>query len=291
MFTVSSAQPDDMRSSDTSQELIYYFGGVCMDRHQQQLKEDGYCLVKRLFSSREIQIVSERVDSYLNSPRDGVVLESGSTAVRAIHGMHLFDEFFFNLAKNESLIRFAEMFLSDSIYIHQYKINMKHAIEGQCWPWHQDYVYWKEADHIETPRLLTVAIAIDDISMLSGPLCVIPKSHLHGDFKSYDQRTNEGWEGHVSSNLTHKVGKDHLVGLIERYGHEFLTCRAGDVIYFHPQLVHSSSNNLSPNSRRLLLITYNAVSNAPVKVSMRPEFLCASDCTPIKFAVTDPFKD
>ncbi|MFC5673512.1 hypothetical protein [Streptomyces incanus] len=44
--------------------------------------------------------------------------------------------------------------------------------------------------------------------------------------------------------------------------------------------MHSSSNNMSPDRRALLLITYNAVANAPEKPT-RPEFLVSRDTTPV----------
>lgn len=254
-----------------------------MQQYLKLTKKQGFCVVKNIFSISEIELINQNVNNYLASEHDGIVYEKDSSVVRAIHGLHLFDSFFMELAKNKFIIDFSQKYLSDFVYIHQYKINMKKAIEGQSWPWHQDYVYWKEADHIENPHLLTAAIALDDITMLSGPLCVIPGSHQFGDLTKYEGVTTGGWAKDVSSDLTYKIDKNILAPLIAENGHEFLICNAGDVIFFDPQLAHASSNNISPSERRLLLITYNAVSNAPIKKSNRPIFLSAVDFTPINF--------
>ncbi len=258
-----------------------------MEQNLDTTRKQGFCVVKNVFSVAEVGHINENVNSYLNSEHDGIVYEKDSSVVRAIHGLHLFDSFFMDLAKNKYLVEFSQKYLSDRVYIHQYKINMKSAMEGQSWPWHQDYVYWKEGDHIETPRLLNVAIALDDITMLSGPLCVIPGSHQFGNLTKYDGITAGSWAKDVSSDLTYKIDKNVLSPLIAENGHEFLICNAGDVIFFDPQLAHASSNNLSPFERRLLLLTYNAVSNAPIKKSKRPTFLSAVDFTPITFSVSN----
>jgi len=255
-----------------------------MNNYLDTIREKGFCCVSNIFSPSYIKDVNEHIDIYINNSHDGMVCERDSNMVRAIHGPHLFDKFFMSLAKNAFLVEFSQKYLSDFVYIHQYKINMKAAMEGECWPWHQDYVYWKEGDHIETPRLLNAAIALDDIDMLNGPLCVIPGSHVLGDLTKYDGVIKGDWSKDVSSDLTYKIEKTSLAPLIEKHGYEFLLCKAGDIIFFDPQLAHASSNNMSPLDRRLLIITYNAVSNSPTKKSKRPVFLSATDFSPIDCA-------
>jgi ectoine hydroxylase len=250
-------------------------------------KKQGFCVIEKKFSIQDVDRINKRIDDYLQDSREGVVYEKESSSVRAIHGMHLFDPFFLDLAKTRFLIDFAQKYLSDNIYIHQYKVNMKSAMEGESWPWHQDYVYWREGDYIEAPRLLNIAIALNDISMLSGPLCVIPGSHQLGDLTKYSRASFCDWSKDVSADLTYKIGKKMLESLIKSKGHEFILCSAGDLIILDPQLAHSSSNNLSPFDRRLLLLTYNAVSNAPTKKSKRPAFLSSVDFTPISHDIDD----
>jgi ectoine hydroxylase len=245
------------------------------------MRAQGFFIVKDVFSYQDIENINKKIGNYIELNYDGMVFEKNSSAVRAIHGPHLFDSFFMDIARKNIFVEFSRKYLSDLVYIHQYKINMKKAMEGECWPWHQDYVYWKEGDHIDTPRLMNVSIALDDITMLNGPLCVIPGSHLVGDLTNYADIKKGEWSKDVSSDLTYKINKNNISELIANNGYEFLTCKAGDVIFFDPQLAHASSNNISPFDRRLLIITYNAVSNAPVKKSKRPDFLCAVDFSPI----------
>jgi ectoine hydroxylase len=48
------------------------------------------------------------------------------------------------------------------------------------------------------------------------------------------------------------------------------TGRAGDVLMFHGNSVHGSAGNITPLSRRILYVTYNAVSNRLVKPTRAP---------------------
>jgi len=54
------------------------------------------------------------------------------------------------------------------------------------------------------------------------------------------------------------------------------------VLLFHGNVVHGSASNMSPFPRKMLLVTFNAVSNAlPPADSPRPAFLASRDFTPI----------
>jgi len=62
--------------------------------------------------------------------------------------------------------------------------------------------------------------------------------------------------------------------LIERYGVVSCKGRSGSVLFFHPNVVHGSGNNMSPFNRTLILVTYNSTTNVPhFPEKRRPEFL------------------
>ncbi|HYC27586.1 MAG TPA: phytanoyl-CoA dioxygenase family protein, partial [Chitinophagaceae bacterium] len=57
---------------------------------------------------------------------------------------------------------------------------------------------------------------------------------------------------------------------------------AGSVLFFHGNIFHASSNNLSPWDRHTFLVTYNSVKNAlPEIENPRPEFISRREFTPI----------
>lgn len=252
-----------------------------MERYLKELNECGYSQITGLFDTSTIKSINGKLNDYIQTGHDGIVMETDSNAVRGVHGPHLYDKFFHDLACNKTIIDLCNLYLGDQVYIHQFKINMKQALEGKHWPWHQDFVYWHEFDHIEQPRLLNIAVALDDISMLHGPLCFIPGSHKLGDLTKYRKAGSQNWEKAVSADLTYQLEKDVISELLDRFDYQFVLAKAGDVIVFDPQLAHCSSNNLSASDRRLMIITVNAVSNAPVRQSNRPAFLAARSFEPI----------
>lgn len=247
-----------------------------------RIRELGYSLDRGCFLAEEIREIREHIAAYVTQSHPGIVHEDGSSLIRGIHGPHLYDEFFAKLVSDPRLLATAEQFLGERCYVHQFKINMKQRMNGQAWPWHQDYIYWKNGDGIASPDLLNVALLLNDVDMLHGPLCFIPRSHADGDLSEDPNRSGD-WQQDLSKDLTYQVGHGAIERLIRDNGIEFITGKAGDVVFFDPLLAHCSSTNLSPQDRVLLIVTYNAVSNTPRAGhhKVRPEFLCARDFSPL----------
>lgn len=244
-------------------------------------REIGYGLFKVCFGESEINVIKNRIDHYTSKHDHGVVYEDDGSTVRGIHGPHHNDDFFDRLIKDVRLLNLAEEYLGTKCYLHQFKINCKSPFKGKSWPWHQDFPFWKEGDGILTSKLINIAVFIDDISMLHGPLCMIPKSHLLGNLSKKITNKNN-WEDDVSSQLTYQVEMHNIQKLTINDNFEFITGKAGDVFLFDPLVIHASGTNSSAYVRRLLILTYNSVDNLPVKLTNnRPDFLSTNDYTPL----------
>jgi ectoine hydroxylase len=249
----------------------------------QQLRTIGYIACPQLFSPPEAAAIRMRLDAYLKQSHPGVVMETDGMAVRAVHGLHLYDDFFASLTEDARLLLHIERALQDRCYVHQSKVNMKERLRGAAWPWHQDFIYWRKADNILEPRLVNVAVLLNDVEEGSGPLCLVPGSHLAGDLTDIELRDDRGWEGNVSEKLTYQIGEARIERLLAERGSDLFVGRAGDVLFFDPLIVHSSSANTLPVNRAMLFFSYNAVSNcpAPSAAPARPLFLCSRDFIPL----------
>ena len=74
--------------------------------------------------------------------------------------------------------------------MHQYKINAKAAFEGNVWQWHQDYGTWARDDGMPQPRAMNIAVFMDEVMPINGPLMLVPRSHKHGVLSAgHDEET------------------------------------------------------------------------------------------------------
>jgi ectoine hydroxylase len=170
------------------------------------------------------------------------------------------------------------------VYIHQLKVNLKQPFSGELWPWHQDFIYWRNEDKVPTNNIVSVMIFLDEIVEFNGPMYFIPGSHHAGCIDLQKKEGSpDGWEGDVSSSLTYQVGEQQITSLVEQGGLFSAKGNKGSAIWFDGNLVHASPPNISPLQRRIAILTYNALSNAPQdsKISRRPEFLNGLDRQPL----------
>ncbi|MFJ6610150.1 phytanoyl-CoA dioxygenase family protein [Streptomyces sp. NPDC091289] len=243
--------------------------------------ETGWYAADFSLDHRSVSALRSRITALGEQRRPEVVQEKEGGATRAIHGCHAWDDLCAALVGLPELVGLAMSLLGGPVYTYQFKVNFKQPYEGAAWPWHQDYAFWQEEDGMPRPDAVNIAIALDHAHEGNGPLTVIPGSHRLGllDLPASDTRTGD-WRDHVSSDLAYTVSPDRAARLSAELGTELLVGPAGTVHAFHPSIVHSSTDNLSPDRRALLLITYNAVTNAPAAPA-RPDFLVSRDIAPV----------
>ena len=242
--------------------------------------KEGYLILPAALDESRLKRIADRVEALTRDHHPGHVLEKHSQTYRAMHGCHLYDDTFRELIRWKMFVRVAEQLLGDKVYLHQLKINLKQAFCGESWPWHQDFIYWRNEDLIPRDTMISAMIYLDDVTDFNGPLFFIPQSHTAGCIESGATADSpDGWAGNVSANLTYQVDHQTVTALARRYGMVNTKGPRGTVVWFHGNLVHASPENISPFPRRLAILTYNAVSNRPTrfKETPRPDFLFGRD--------------
>ncbi|CAL4075134.1 unnamed protein product, partial [Meganyctiphanes norvegica] len=130
---------------------------------------------------------------------------------------------------------------------------------GGAHMWHQDYGYWYFNGCL-MPNMSSVFIPIDDCTKNNGCLQVIKGSHKLGRLDHDlvgDQRT------------AHKERVEQALSVLE---HVYVEMGAGDALFFHCNLLHTSDQNSSPDRRWAFITAFNARGNDPILDHYHPSF-------------------
>ena len=215
--------------------------------------EDGFVIVKALFSKEEMDLLLQksRHDVYLKENATDLIDRHGRVSKVTLWnhpGSGLYGAF----SRCARLVDNVESLLGGEVYHWHSKMMLKEPKVGGAWEWHQDYGYWYNHGCI-TPDLTSCMIAVDKATKANGCLQVLKGAHKAG-------RIEHGVAGD-------QVGADiaRVEAMMERYEHVYVELEAGDTLFFHSNLLHTSEANTSDDSRWCLICCYNKRDNSPFK--------------------------
>jgi ectoine hydroxylase len=245
--------------------------------------EQGYLFMPSCFSEEEIALLRAEAEVILKSDRQEVWREKAG-APRTAFAAHTFSDVFHLLACHPRLIEPLVQYFGEPVYVHQFKLNAKAAFEGDVWQWHQDYGTWARDDGMPEPRAMNIAVFLDEVMPINGPLLLIPKSHRQGVLSAgHDKATTSYplWtlDAETVTRLAADAAGPDGIGIVAPTG------KPGSVLMFHGNLVHASPPNITPYPRKIVYLTLCAVSNHITKFT-RPEWIAHRDFAPI-VPVTD----
>jgi ectoine hydroxylase-related dioxygenase (phytanoyl-CoA dioxygenase family) len=155
------------------------------------------------------------------------------------------------LTRRESLVNSVNQLLDgDAAVCHFHsKLMQKEPKVGGAWEWHQDYGYWYKNEFLLPDQMMSVMVAVTDANKENGCLKVIKGSHKMG-------RVEHGFAGE-------QVGaSQRFVDLaLQTMDLVFVELKAGDILFFHSNLLHRSEANLSDEARWSMISCYNRASN------------------------------
>ncbi|HTQ66426.1 MAG TPA: phytanoyl-CoA dioxygenase family protein [Puia sp.] len=160
------------------------------------------------------------------------------------------DVFGYLIRSEKMVYSVAQLLDSDAAVCHFHsKLMQKEPRVGGAWEWHQDYGYWYKNQFMFPDQLISVMIALTAANKENGCLQVIRGSHKLG-------RVNHGFSGE-------QVGADMVMVNNALKTMELIYCELdpGDALFFHPNLLHRSEANLSPNPRWSIISCYSSQSN------------------------------
>ena len=216
---------------------------------------NGYLAVEGVFTAEEVAELRRVTDEFVEKSRqltenDEVFdLEPSHTAetpsLRRIKNPASHHPFYARLLRDKRILDIVEQLLGPGVRTNSNKLNMKSSGGGSAVEWHQDWAFIPHTND----SILTLGIAVDDITMENGPLLMIPGSHK-GPIHSHHQN------GMFVAAVT-----DAAFSLDDAVPIEL---KAGGVSVHHTRVLHASSPNTSGRGRRLLFYEYCANDTWPL---------------------------
>src|SRR6202046_4503830 len=208
---------------------------------QQQIDDfnrEGWLFLPELFSREEVALLAREAEGIYDTDRPEVWREK-SGAPRTAFAAHLYNEAHGLLARHPRMIRPVEQLFGEQVYMHQYKINAKASFTGDVWQWHQDYGTWARDDGMPEPRAMNIAVFLDEVMPINGPLMLVPRSHTHGVLAAGHDTTTTSYPLWTLDEAT-------VTRLVQQGGIVAPTGKPGGPLLFHGNLVPGSAADLPP---------------------------------------------
>ncbi len=120
---------------------------------------------------------------------------------------------------------------------------------------------------------MNIALFLDDVSAVNGPLMIIPRSHRDGVYRA-------GHDLATTSYPLWTLDRATIRRLADAGGIVAPTGPPGSVLMFHCNLVHASPPNISPWPRTIVYLSLCEVNNH-IRQFKRPEWVAHRDFAPI----------
>ena len=252
-------------------------------------ERDGYLFFPGYLSAKEVDVLVAELPGVFADDSPRRVMEKNGRSVRSVYGAHTYSPTFARLVRHPKLVVPCEQVLGSSVYVYQFKINAKLGLVGDVWEWHQDFIFWNKEDGLPASRAMNAVIFLHEVNEFNGPMFLIPGSHRYGMIdvpghaivpEAYAESPD--WISNLTADLKYSIDPATLRTLVKRHGIVAPKGECGSVLFFHPNVAHASSPNLSPFDRTVAIISYNSVENIPrPPKERRPDFLVANDYRPV----------
>ena len=238
--------------------------------HQiQQYNQDGYLIVKGFLSADEVEkLYQVAIDDSAVSKNAINVNDSSGKRSKLSLWYKPGDDIYGLLTRSQQLVDSVDKLLNNpkSAVCHFHsKLMQKEPRVGGAWEWHQDYGYWYKNEFLLPDQMMSVMVAITDANQENGCLQVIKGSHKIG-------RVEHGFSGEQVGASQRYV--DLSLKTMELI---YVELKAGDVLFFHSNILHRSEANLSDRPRWSMISCYNRQSN----VGYNDSASSSSSITPI----------
>ena len=211
---------------------------------------NGYIVIENVISAEDIIELRKTTDEFVQKSRettehtDVFDLEPGHTPespqLRRLKNPVVLHPIYDRMLRHNCILDSVAQLIGPNIRYDTSKLNMKSAGFGSPVEWHQDFAF---AAAVTNDDMLSVGLAIDDMTQDNGCLLFIPGSHKGQIYNHYQ---NDVFVGGITD-PNFRPGSAVPIEV-----------KAGGITIHHTRTLHASAPNASGQSRRLLLLQYAA---------------------------------
>ncbi|GAB2587267.1 phytanoyl-CoA dioxygenase family protein [Spirosoma areae] len=218
-----------------------------------QYERDGYLIVRDFFDPSEVtKLYQVAIDDASIRKHAFNINDSSGKHSKLSLWYKPGDDIYGLLTRGETLVGAVDKLLdgagSPVCHFHS-KLMQKEPRVGGAWEWHQDYGYWYKNEFLMPDQLMSVMVAITDANRENGCLQVIKGSHKMG-------RVEHGFAGEQNG-----AAQRYVELALKTMELVYVELKAGDILFFHSNILHRSEANLSDKARWSLISCYNRASN------------------------------
>ena len=219
---------------------------------------EGFLAVRQVLSPALLRRLQDEADELLEESRQATATNgvfdlepdhcSENPRLRRISNPVAVRPVFWEAATCEPVLDCVAGLIGENLKFHHSKLNMKTSMGGSEVGWHQDFAFFPHTNF----DLVGCGIPLDPSTAENGCLIVIPGSHK---WPILDHRDKEK---EFAGSITEDIDPEEL----ER-AHK-IELEPGDISIHHASIVHGSTQNNSPTSRRLFICQYAACDAIPL---------------------------
>jgi ectoine hydroxylase-related dioxygenase (phytanoyl-CoA dioxygenase family) len=220
-----------------------------------QYDNDGYLIISNFLAQPEVDLLYNLAtnDDILRSNAFDLNDQAGKRTKLTLW-FTPGDDTFSLLTRSERMVRSVQSLLGDGEVCHFHsKLMQKEPKVGGAWEWHQDYGYWYKNGFLYPDALISVMLALTEATKENGCLQVLKGSHKMGRFE------------HLFAGEQQGADMPFVEEALKFCEKVYVELKAGDVLFFHSNLLHMSEANLSDKPRWSLISAYNLSYNKPFR--------------------------
>jgi len=219
-----------------------------------EFNKNGFVLIKNFYHKPEIQkslkIFKKKIK---NIEKRSTWIEKEPGNELSVYSLKQNDDYLNKFAASERLLKHAKLLVKKDLFVSYAKCNLKQPWSGTVEYFHQDAIYTK-------PRCKNINEMVMAMVMMeyhtdeNACLQLFAGSHKLG-LLDHELFIN------INGLSKFTISAEKLTNVEKKYKIKKIIAKPGDVLFFHPLVIHGSNHNLSKKGRMIILTQLNAYGN------------------------------